>query len=70
MRERAEQANDVGLKTLAITDHYTISPHLSERMRTMAGVKIQADLHDTMIEILGYFPDPADEELKSVLEQL
>jgi len=76
VHERAEQASDVGLEAIAITDHDTISNQLSERTTTMAGVKVvtgvevRADMCDTKIEILGYFVDPSDEELQSVLERV
>jgi len=71
--ERVALAEERSLSAIAITDHDTLSADLSEPVTTngsvdvIAGVEVRADLFDTKIEILGYFLDPADEQLQELL---
>ncbi len=72
--EQARRAKAVGLSWMAITDHDVISDELTERTTTIhgveviAGVEIKADFDGVTGEILGYFVDPADRELRSFLD--
>lgn len=73
--ERIEQAIDLGLAAIAVTDHDVIADSLAERTTTrddlevIAGVEVRADLFDTKVELLGYFVDPTDETLGRTLER-
>jgi hypothetical protein len=71
--ERVEQAAERGLRAIAVTDHDTVHPGLEDRIgdsegvELVTGVEVRADLFDTKIEVLGYFVDPDDPELSSLL---
>jgi len=61
------------LSAIAITDHDTICSDLTTRVATIdgveaiTGVEIKADFDGITGEILGYFVDPASDELRSFL---
>jgi predicted metal-dependent phosphoesterase TrpH len=73
--ERVEHARERGLSTIAITDHDCIAATLDRRAATrdgvavVTGVEVRADVHGTKVEILGYYVDPTDENLRSMLER-
>lgn len=75
VEKRAELAAERGLGAIAITDHDTITDSLtarSERIKgveVITGVEVRADLFDTKAEILGYYVDPTNDRLQSVLER-
>jgi predicted metal-dependent phosphoesterase TrpH len=75
VEERVEQAEDCGLDAIAVTDHDRIPDVIDERVQrsagvdVVAGVEMRADLFETKIEILGYYVDPTDEKLCSLLER-
>ena len=62
--ELAGRAVLFGLSTIAITDHDTISPELTERVgeiqgvEVITGVEIKVDFDGVRGELLGYFTDP------------
>jgi len=72
---RVDQAGDVGLSAIAVTDHDVIADALTRRttirdgLEVIAGVEVRADCLDTKVEILGYFVDPTDETLGRTLER-
>lgn len=72
--ERIRQAHERDIGAIAITDHDCVPSELdagSEKrgdVEVITGVEVRADLLDTKIEILGYFIDPENEDLSSVLE--
>lgn len=76
VEERVEQAKDRGLKAISITDHDRIPPSLESPRKSykgievVTGVEIRADIFDTKIEILGYYIDPTNDRLNSVLEKV
>jgi len=73
---RVEQGQERDLKAIAVTDHDTISPDLEGRVRDggglelITGVEVRADVHDTKVELLGYYVDPDDDRLTAVLAQV
>lgn len=73
VKERAEQAKERGLEAIAITDHDCISEVLENPVQkigdveVITGVEIKADISGTKIEILGYYVDPNNEKLSSIL---
>lgn len=75
LEDRIEQAHERGLDAIAITDHDRIIDELGPGWRThngldvITGVEIRADLLQTKVELLGYFVDPEDSVLSSVLER-
>ena len=76
VKERVEQAKNAGLKAIAITDHDGISDTLKEPVEEMSevevvtGVEVKADVFDTKIEILGYYVNPENETLDTVLKEV
>jgi len=76
LEERIKQANDKGLTTIAITDHDRIPAEITDRVTTrrgikvVAGVEIRADVQNTKVEILGYYVDPSNHKLKSLLSDV
>lgn len=70
---RLEQAAERGLAAIAITDHDVIGDDLDRRVTTRGGIElitgleVRADLFDTKIELLGYYVDPDNTQLESVL---
>lgn len=76
VKERIEQAKERGLSAIAITDHDCIPTVLNstrtlrDGVEVVTGVEIRADIFDTKIEILGYYIDPANDALNSVLERV
>jgi len=73
---RVEQASDRNLAAIAITDHDIVAGDIGERVarrrgvELVAGVEVRADVRETKVELLGYYVDPSDERLASVLEQV
>jgi len=73
---RINLAADRGLNAIAITDHDVVSEMLSvpsstiDGVEVIAGVEVRATTLDTKIELLGYFINPTDEGLISMLEQV
>lgn len=75
VEERIEQAEEINLKAIAITDHDTIASMLTARreqlndIEIITGVEVRADILETKIEILGYYIDPTDRELQKLLQR-
>lgn len=75
VEDRIDQAVESGLDALAITDHDRVSEELTSRRRVVdgleliTGVEVRADILDTKVEILGYYVDPTDHGLQSMLER-
>jgi len=73
--DRIEQAHERGLDAIAITDHDRVIDELGagsqqyDELEVVTGVEIRADLFETKVELLGYFVDPENPTLSSVLEQ-
>lgn len=73
LEERIKQAKQYGLDCIAITDHDVINSSLKfrytsySRVEVITGAEIKAKLKTLSIEILGYFLDPKDMKLKSLL---
>lgn len=76
LKERVKQAKDLGLDCIAITDHDLLNPELKQPcevrsgVELIAGAEMKAKLGDVSIEILGYFLDPEDTELKALLKAI
>jgi predicted metal-dependent phosphoesterase TrpH len=74
--ERVYQARQRDLNAIAITDHDAVSVDIQDRntvadgFELIAGVEVRADVLDTKVELLGYFIDPDDERLTSILEEV
>lgn len=73
--DRVEQAVERDLDAIAITDHDCIASALEGRVaeqsgvERITGVEVRGDVLETKVEILGYYVNPANEELQSVLER-
>ncbi len=71
--EQIRRAKTVALSCISITDHDVISDDIMARVETIdgieviAGVEIKADFDGITGEILGYFVDPKDGELRRFL---
>jgi predicted metal-dependent phosphoesterase TrpH len=76
LEERVEQAKEKGLEAIAITDHDTVNPELEKRRQVLegieviSGVEIKTEISGDKIEILCYFIDPENTELKKLLEEV
>ena len=76
VEERVEQAKERGLGAISITDHDRIPASLDspvtsrDGVKVVTGVEIRADVFDTKVEILGYYVDPTNDRLNSVLERV
>lgn len=74
--ERANQAADLGLSTIAITDHDLIDGSLEGRsihtddVELITGVEVRAGFRGTKIELLGYYVDPAADPLQTLLSEV
>jgi len=74
--ERSQQARECGLDAIAITDHDSVSAEISNRqtvnngINLIAGVEVRADVQGTKVELLGYYIDPDDERLDSMLTEI
>jgi len=72
--EQAKRAKACALSCIAITDHDVISDSITARVaeiagvEVIAGVEIKADFDGVTGEVLGYFVDPANEELRTFLD--
>ncbi|MCI2426508.1 PHP domain-containing protein [Candidatus Acetothermia bacterium] len=70
------RAREHNLTTIAITDHDTIAPQLHtrltsiDRVEVITGIEIKADIHGYHGEILGYFIDPHNEQLRRIIHSL
>jgi len=70
--ELVDRAASIGLSTIAITDHDTISRELVGRSRdiggvdVVTGVEIKVDFDGVRGELLGYFVDPAASPLQEL----
>jgi len=71
--ELARRAALLGLSTIAVTDHDTISSELTGRVariegvEVITGVELKADFDGVRGELLGYFVDPAAQSLRELL---
>lgn len=77
VQDRIEQAEKFGLDAIAITDHDTINEELEKRSFTaengvevVTGTEIKCEIDGVKIEILGYFVDPEDKDIKNIFTQL
>lgn len=74
--ERVEQAQEYGIDCIAITDHDAMTDDLDDRyeerqgVEVIAGAEIKAGLDGDKVEVLGYFLDPADEELSRLFDRI
>ncbi len=72
--ELVTRAKAAALSCIAVTDHDTVSPDLSERVtrvrgvEVIAGVELKADFNGVSGELLGYFIDPSARDLADLLE--
>jgi len=70
------RAKATALHSIAITDHDIISPELSTRvtfrhgLEMITGVEVKAMFGDVAGELLGYFVDPGNEGLQTLLGPL
>ncbi len=70
------RAKAAAFSSIAITDHDTISPELTERVTTIEGVEVITGVEVKALfdgvdgELLGYFPDPQHPELLELLGPL
>lgn len=76
VNERVELAREMDIEAISITDHDIITAVLSapsedrDGVEVITGVEVRADLLDTKTEILGYFVDPEDTALQSMLNRV
>jgi len=76
VEERLEQAKLRDLSAISITDHDCIdssfdSPRvIFDGLEVVTGVEIRANIFNTKVEILGYYVDPTDNILTSMLEKV
>ncbi|HHR85535.1 MAG TPA: PHP domain-containing protein [Candidatus Acetothermia bacterium] len=74
IRTLVARAAAVGLSSIAITDHDTISEELTERvtrisgMEVITGVELKVDYDGVPGEILGYFIDPLSEPMVKLFQ--
>lgn len=72
--ELVTRAKAAALSCIAVTDHDTVSPDLTERVthvrgvEVIAGVELKADFDGVNGELLGYFVDPSARELADLLQ--
>jgi predicted metal-dependent phosphoesterase TrpH len=72
--EQVRRAKAAALACIAITDHDVVSSDITARvcrlhgLEVIAGVEIKADFDGVTGEMLGYFFDPRNEELRAFLE--
>ncbi len=76
VKQRIYDAHKQELDAIAITDHDTINPGLSKRafiaengVEVITGAEIKSKINNVKIEILGYFLDPENKELQSIIEK-
>jgi len=75
VEERASIAAEKGVEAIAITDHDAINEDLERRsavkegVEVITGVEVRANLFRTKNEILGYFANPTNPKLQSILER-
>jgi len=76
VNDRVKEAQDIGLEAVAITDHDTVADSLTDRrtlhgaLELVTGVEVRADALDTKVELLGYYLDPTDADLATLLERV
>lgn len=74
--DRIQQAQNIGLEAIAITDHDTISGELNCRVSSqneielITGVEVRADVGNTKVELLGYYINPTNTDLIHLLEKV
>jgi predicted metal-dependent phosphoesterase TrpH len=73
---RIDEAIRLGLDAIAITDHDVINDDLrsprteTEDLEIVTGVEVRGELFDTKVEILGYYVDPSNDELRTTLHRV
>lgn len=77
LEKRIEDAKEKGLDAIAVTDHDTVNESLGKRsfkaengLEVITGAEIKCEVKGEKIEILAYFLDPEETELKELLEEL
>jgi len=75
-REVVAHAREVGLKAIALTDHDTVAGVAEAQaagaefgIEVIAGVELSAEFDDGSCHLLGYFIDPANAGLESLLAE-
>jgi len=74
--DRLKQAHNRNLQAIAITDHDSIAEDLDGRrtahegLELITGVEVRADVQNTKVELLGYYVNPSDDRLTSMLEEV
>ncbi len=74
--DRLRQAKEHNLEVIAITDHDTIPETLDDRskhidnIQVITGVEVRAGVWNTKAELLGYYIEPTDDRLRSVLKEV
>lgn len=72
--DRCQQAHEIGLDAIAVTDHDTIADDVNQRvlhhgnLEIITGVEVRADILDTKVELIGYYIDPTNTRLKEILK--
>jgi len=76
VEERTQQAKEMGLEAIAITDHDSVPDELSKPVRfegdleVITGAELKAEIEGVKIEILGYYVDPTNTKLQRNTEEL
>lgn len=77
LEERIEDAKKQGIDCIAITDHDKLNEGLGERsfkaengIEVISGAEIKSKIDGTKIEILAYFIDPDQKDIRQLLEKL
>jgi predicted metal-dependent phosphoesterase TrpH len=76
VEDRIKQAQELGLRSIAITDHDTIADEIDQRvtdhgrLELISGVEVRADVSETKVELLGYYVDPTYPALTNLLEEV
>ncbi|MFB6088518.1 MAG: PHP domain-containing protein, partial [Candidatus Aenigmatarchaeota archaeon] len=69
LKEVVKKAKKIGLKAIAISDHDTINPDLTDRIQIIDDVEVVTDTEikchyeGIRMEMHGYFVDPKDNKL-------
>lgn len=77
LEKRLEQAKNLGIDCIAITDHDTVNPELKKRSKLtengvelITGAEIGCKIGDSNIEILGYFLNPEGDQLQKLFNRI
>jgi predicted metal-dependent phosphoesterase TrpH len=77
LEKRTEDAKEKGLNAIAVTDHDTVNEGLEKRsfkakngIEVITGSEIKCRVKGEKIEILAYFLDPEETEVKELFEEL